>query len=226
VRRRPFASALAILVTAPSLSAAQVSMQGGVLVGRAEHRTVDADMLVASSGTLFGGTLAVTIGDRFQIHGEALGGRLTTAGAPSLDDHDVAEAQLLGGMQVRPWLTLESGLTLRNFSNSLARQHWTTWRIGADARVPLGLESVAAHLRGYWMPLVGVNDLAKPDVAFAAEIGLEWRGRRIGVSTRYTFERYDFPPSNGAQRLEELSTLRVQVGMWWARTRSPKTSPQ
>ena len=213
--RRMSASALALLVAVPSLATGQISVQGGVLVGRAEHRVVDADTLVALSGTLFGGTLAVAIGERFQIHGEALGGPLTSGAAPSLEDHDVAEAQIVGGMKVRPWLILESGLGFRSFSNSLARQHWTTWRIGAETRVPLGFESVVAVLRGYWMPLVDVSGLSNPDVALAVGVGLEWRGRRMGVSALYTFERYDFVPSNGAQRLEELSTIRVRVGMWW-----------
>jgi len=216
--------ALAILVAVPALAAGQVSVQGGVLVGRAEHRVVDGGELVASSGTLFGGALAVTIDDRFQIHGEALGGRLTSAAAPSLEDHDVAEAQILGGMKVRPWLILESGLSARNYSNALGRQHWTTWRIGAEARVPLGFESVAALLRGYWMPLVDVSGLSKPDVALAVGVGLDWRGRRIGISALYTFERYDFPSSNGAQRLEELSTIRVRIGMWWPPTGRAKGS--
>ncbi len=217
-------SALAILIAVPSLAAGQVSVQGGVLVGRAEHRVVDADTLVALSGTLFGGTLGVTIGERFQIHGEALGGPLTSAAAPSLEDHDVAEAQILGGMKVRPWLTLESGLSFRSFSNSLARQHWTTWRIGAETRVPLGFESVTAVLRGFWMPLVAVSGLSKPDVALALGVGLDWRGRRMGISAQYTFERYDFEPRNGAQRLEELSTIRVRVGMWWPRSSRAKRS--
>ncbi|HYU28044.1 MAG TPA: hypothetical protein VEK83_03385 [Gemmatimonadales bacterium] len=218
------ATALAILVAVPSLAAGQVSVQGSVLVGRAEHRIVDAGTLVAASGTLFGGALAVTLGERFQIRGEALGGQLTTGAAPSLDDHDVAEAQIFGGMNVRPWLILETGLGFRNFSNALARQHWTTWRIGAEARVPLGFESVTAVLRGYWMPVVAVSGLSKPDVAPALGVGLDWRGRRLGVSAQYTFERYDFPPSNGAQRLEELSTLRVRVGMWWPPTGRAKRS--
>ncbi len=217
-------SALAILIAVPTLAAGQISVQGGVLIGGAEHRVVDADTLVRSSGTLFGGALAVTIGDRFQIHGEALGGRLTSAAAPSLEDHDVAEAQILGGMKVRPWLILESGLSFRSYSNSLARQHWTTWRIGAEARVPLGFESVAAVLRGYWMPVVGVSGLSRPDVALAVGVGLDWRGHRMSIGALYSLERYDFAPSNGAQRLEELSTFRVRIGMWWPPTGRAKGS--
>jgi len=216
--------ALAILVAVPALAAGQVSVQGGVLVGRAEHRVVDGGELVASSGTLFGGALAVTIGERFQIQGEALGGGLTTAAAPSLEDHDLAEAQLVGGMHLRPWLTLQSGLSARNYSNALGRQHWTTWRIGAEARVPLGFESVAAVLRGYWMPVVGVSGLSRPDVALAVGVGLDWRGRRMSIGALYSLERYDFAPSNGAQRLEELSTFRVRIGMWWPPTGRAKGS--
>ncbi len=217
-------SALTILVAVPSLAAGQVSVQGGVLVGRGEHRVVDGDTLVAASGTLFGGALAVTLGERFQIHGEALGGRLTAAAAPSLEDHDVAEAQISGEMKVRPWLVLESGLNFRSFSNALARQHWTTWRIGAEARVPLGFDNVAAVLRGYWIPLVSASGLSSPDVALGAGVGVDWRGRRLGISALYTLERYDFAPSNGAQRLEELSTIRVRVGMWWPPTGRAKRS--
>ena len=216
--------ALAILVAVPALAAGQVSVQGGLLVGRAEHRVVDAGTLVAASGTLFGGALAVTMGERFEIHGEALGGPLTSAATPSLEDHDVAEAQISGGMKVRPWLILESGLSFRSFSNSLARQHWTTWRIGAETRVPLGFENVTAVLRGYWIPLVSVSGLSSPDVGLAAGVGVDWRGRRLDISALYTLERYDFAPSNGAQRLEELSTLRVRVGVWWPPTGRAKRS--
>ena len=222
--RRMSAFALAILVAVPSLATGQISVQGGVLVGRGEHRIVDADTLVASSGTLFGGAVAVMFGERFQIHAEALGGHLTSAATPSLEDHDIAEAQILGEMKVRPWLNVESGLSFRSFSNSLARQHWTAWRIGAETRVPLGFESVAAVVRGYWMPLVAVSGLSKPDVALALGVGLDWRGRRMGISALYTFERYDFAPNNAAQRLEELSTIRVRVGMWWPPTATAKRS--
>jgi len=206
--------AAALLAAFPSPSPGQIAVRGGVQIARAEHRVVDAGMLVASSGTLFGGTLVLTIGRRYEIQGEALGGRLT-AGSTSLEDHDLAEAHLLGGMKLRPWLTLQSGLSVRNYSNALARQHWTLWRIGAETRVPLGFEGVRAVIRGYWVPMVHVSGLPRPDVALAAGAGMDWQGRRINISALYSFDRYDFPPAQGSRRLEALSGLRIRVAIRW-----------
>jgi hypothetical protein len=208
-------AALILLATAPCVAAAQVAIHGGVQVARAEHRLSDGNMLVPSSGTLFGGALVVAVGRRWEVQGEARGGRFAAPGSPGLDDHDVAEVHLLGGMKARPWLTVQSGVGVRNFSNALARQHWTIWRIGAEARVPLGFESVQGILRGYWLPVVAVSGLANPQIALATGVGVEWRGPRIGVSALYSLERYDFPSTGGAQRLEELSSLQLRVGLRW-----------
>lgn len=213
--RRSPAAALVLLATAPSIGAAQVAIHGGVQIGRAEHRVVGGGVLVPSSGTLFGGGLAVAIGNRVEVHAEARGGRLATSGAPSLDDHDLAEVHMLAGLKVRPWLTVQGGVGFRNFSSALARQHWTTLRVGAEARVPLAFDQVRGVLRGYWLPVVAVSDLASPDIALAAAVGVEWQGRRIGVGALYAFERYDFRPNAGTQRLEELASLQVRVSLWW-----------
>ncbi len=213
--RRLCVPVITLLLAIPAVAASQVSVQAGVLVGRGEHRVADDSVLVASSGTLVGGAVTLTLRGRYQIRGEALSGRLTTAAA-GLDDHDIAEARLLGGMKVRPWLVLESGVSVRNYSSPFGRQHWSAWRVGAEARVPLGFETVTAVLRGYWMPLVSVAGLARPDVALATDIGVDWRGRRLGIGAVYTFERYDFPPTNATKRLEELSTIRVRAELWWS----------
>ncbi len=216
--RRRCAPVLTLLMAIPAVAASQVSVQAGVLVGRGEHRVVDDSVLVASSGTLVGGAVTLTLRERYQVRGEALSGRLTTA-AGGLEDHDIAEARLLGGMKVRPWLVLETGFSVRNYSSPLGRQHWSAWRVGAEARVPLGFETVTAVLRGYWMPLVSVAGLARPNVALATDVGVDWRGRRLGIGALYTFERYDFPATNAAQRLEELSTIRVRAELWWSLAR-------
>jgi hypothetical protein len=214
MRRAP-AAFVAALLLAPAVASGQVSIQGGVQLGRAEHRVTASNLLIPSSGTLFGGTVAASFGRRFIVQGEAFGGQLVTGSTPSLEDHSLAEAQILGGMQLRSWLILQSGITLRNFSNSLARQHWTTWRLGAQARFPLGFEGVTAELRGYWLPVVAVSGLPQPDVAIAAAVGLEWRRRRLAAAALYTLERYDFSQPTGPTRLEELSSLRLRLGWRW-----------
>ncbi len=209
-----------LLAAVPTFGAAQISVRAGAVFGRGEHRVHDDGVLVASSGTLAGGALALSLRGRFQIRGEAVSGQLSATGA-SLEDHDLAEAQILAGMKVQPWLVVESGLSVRNFSNSLATQHWSAWQVGAEARVPLGFETVEAVLRGYWLPIVSVSGLPHPDVALATGVGVDWRGRRLGVSALYSFERYDFPATTTTQRLEELSTFRVRLELWWPPARSP-----
>jgi len=212
--------ALVILWLAiPGVLAGQSAFQGSVHVGRAEHRVRDAGTLIPASGTVFGGAVAVDIGHRFTITGEAVGGRFAADSAASLDDHDVAQLLLLGGMKMSPWLTLQAGPVFRNVSNSLARQQWTALRVGGEASVPLGLEGVSGVARGYWLPLVHVSGLSRPDIAFAASAGVEWRGRRVGLGTRYVLERYDFPENAGNRRLEEFSALEAWLSVSWPPSR-------
>ena len=210
---RAMLGALAMLGGTATVAAGQRSVQGSVQIGRADHRIVASDALVAASGTLFGAAVDLTIDQRFDVHGEVSGGHLATGPAASLDDHDIAEAQLRAGMRLRPWLTVQTALDMRSYANSLARQHWTTWRVGAEARVPLGFETVGAVVRGYWIPVASVSGLPQPDLALAAAVGVEWRGQRLGVSALYSFERYDFPPQSGTRRLEELATFRVGASL-------------
>jgi hypothetical protein len=222
VRRTDIGYALACLavIVAPDL-AGQVAVQGSVLIGRAEHRVLDGGTIVAASGTLFGGAFSISVRDRIEVRGEALGGRLSTGAAPETDDHDLAQLQLFAGLKVRPWLLLEGGPVLRNFTNSLARQHWTAFQVGAEARVPLAFESVHGVFRGYWMPVVSVRGLPRPDIALAAGAGLEWRGPRIGVSMAYLLERYDFAAAAGSNRPEELSIVQIQVSLRWPQLLGP-----
>lgn len=189
-------------------------MQVSMHVGRAEHRVRDAGSLFPATGTVFGAAVGADI-KQFTVSAEALGGRFT-ADAGSIDDHSIAQVLLLGGMKVRPWLTVQAGPVFRNISNTVARQQWTALRLGGEAYVPLGLEGVRGILRGYWMPLVSVSGLPRPDVALAASAGVEWRGPRIGVGTRYVLERYDFPENAGDRRIEEVSVLQAWVSAFWS----------
>jgi hypothetical protein len=160
--------------------------------------------------------VAAEFSHRFSITGEAVGGRFATDATTGIDDHDIAQLVILGGVKVNRWLIVQAGPAFRNISNELARQHWTALRVGGEARVPLGFESVRGVLRGYWMPLVSVSDLSSPNVALAASAGVEWRGRRIGFGTRYVLERYDFPANTGDQRIEEISALQAWVSTSWS----------
>jgi len=210
--------ALVILwLAVPQLLTGQAPWQVSMQVGRAEHRVRDAGNLFPATGTVFGAAVGADINHQFTVSAEALGGRFTADTATSIDDHSIAQVLVLGGMKVRPWLTVQAGPVFRNISNTVARQQWTALRVGGEAYLPLGLEGVRGVLRGYWMPLVSVSGLPRPDVALAASAGVEWRGPRIGVGTRYVLERYDFPENAADRRIEEVSVLQAWVSAFWSK---------
>jgi len=207
------------LVLAPGLVAGQISLYGRAGIGRLEHRVRFAGRIEPSSGMVFSGALGIIVRERFEVWGEALGGHLG-ADSPDGEDRDVAQVQLLGGVHLRPWLTLQVGASALTYSTPLARQHWTALRLGAEAHVPLALDGVRGLVRGQWMPVVSVSGLEPPAVALAAGAGLEWRGKRISLSALYTLERYDFAGSDAdTRRLEEVSSLQVRASVG-LRTRS------
>lgn len=191
-------------------AAGQISLDARAEVARLEHRVRFDGLVEPSSGTVFGGALGVVIGERFEVWGEAVGGHLAAASANG-EPSDFAHVQLLGGMHLHPWLTLQGGLSVFTYATPLARQHWTALRLGAEADVPLALDGLRGIVRGQWMPVVSVSGLAHPDVGLAAGTGIEWAGSRVSVAAIYSLERYDFPPSGGVQRLEELASLQLRA---------------
>lgn len=212
--RRAAVSLLATfgLAVTPGVMPAQVALHGRAEIGRVEHRVRDGGLVEASSGPVLGGMLGLALGSRFEVWGQASGGRLA-ADSPDGEDRHFAEVQLLGGARLRPWLILQAGAIVRSYSNQLARQRWTTLRLGAEAHIPLALEGVRGVLRGQWMPAVSVSGLPRPDVALAASAGVEWCGSRVSLGALYTLERYDFPASGATRRLEELSSLQFRGTM-------------
>ncbi len=197
------------LACSPVTAVAQRSLLGRVEIGRVEYRVRDGGPVQPSSGTVLGAALGLVLGRRYEVWGEARGGRLA-AGSAGGDDRDLAEVELLGAVHVNPWLTAQAGATVRTYTTPLARQRWSALRLGAEARVPLGLESIRGVVRGQWMPATSVSGLPSPDLALAVGAGVEWQGRRWSVSALYVLERYDFPGSGGTRRLEELSALRLR----------------
>jgi hypothetical protein len=200
------------LACSPVSAVGQRSLLGRVEIGRVEHRVRDGGLVQPSSGTVLGAALGLVVGRRYEVWGEVRGGRLAAPSAGG-DDRDLAEVELRGEAHVNPWLTAQAGATVRSYTTPLARQRWSALRLGAEARIPLGLESIHGMVRGQWLPATWVSGLPRPGLALAAGAGVEWQGRRWSVSALYALERYDFPASGGTRRLEELSALRLRGGL-------------
>jgi len=62
-------------------------------------------------------------------------------------------------------------------------------------------------LRGGLFPVVSVTGLPRPDVALTAAAGVEYRSGSVTSGLFYGLERYDFPPSGGTRRFEQVNTL-------------------
>lgn len=202
------------LALTPGLAAAQVSVEGRVDVGRAEYRVRQAGVLQPAAGMVFGAAIGLHIRNRFEVWGSALGGRLA-ATTPDGEDRDIADVRLVGSASVQPWLTLQGVVDARSYSTPLARQHWTTLRLGAEAYVPLAPEGMRGIVRAQWMPVASISGLPGPAVALAAGAGVEWRGSRFSAGAVYMLERYDFPGSAATKRLEELAVLQLWGTMRW-----------
>lgn len=209
--RRIWLAGLAVAWVVPSVSA-QVRATGSAAAGFAEHRVRIAGSNQAASGIVFGGALAVTIGEWAEISGHALAGTLT-ADSTNAEDRDVADVEILGGARLLPWLVLQAGVDRRLYTTSLAKQQWTAVRLGAELRVPMMDGALHGLVRIHAMPSVTVSGTEKPDMAFAAGAGLTWERRLFSAGVLYMLERYDFPPGVSGERLEELSTLQARVGL-------------
>jgi hypothetical protein len=199
-------AALLGVMLAPGSATGQVSFEARAQIARMEHRVQDGGPVLPASGNVFGAALGLLVRDRFEVWAGASGGRLAAASADA-EDRDVAEVEVLGRTGVRPWITLDGGVTVRSYTGALARQRWTSLRLGAEARVPLHRDAVRGVVRGHWMPVVSVSGVGRPSVALVAGAGVEWRGSRFDLAALYTLERYDFPARDGVRRLEEVSSL-------------------
>jgi hypothetical protein len=191
-------------------------VSGAVLAGVAEHR-VDAGFGLERARGPTGGveaTLSPRAGARWDVALRVMGGSLNAVNAGAIS-RDLGEIGVSAGARVEPWLTLRAGLTRRVYGTPIARQRWTLVHAGAEARVAFLGGAVRAVAGGAWLPAVSVRGLPRPDLAFSATTGLEYRLGRATLDLRYTLERCDFPAGVSAGRLEQLSalTLRARIGL-------------
>lgn len=191
---------------------AQLAVQGAGIVAMAEHRVDAGRGVEGSSGTLLGAEGRLFIGSRVEVFVHAAGGKLT-ADSASADDRDLAEAEFRAAVVTVPWLALHAGVSTRSHGTNLVRQRWTALRFGGEARLAFVGAGVTGVLLAEILPSVSVSGLERPNRAFAAGAGLEWRTGALTLGLRYELERYDFPLVAGAERREQLSVLTAHAGL-------------
>jgi hypothetical protein len=190
---------------------AQVGLRAAGLAALAEHRVDAGRGVEQSSGTLLGLEGTVRLGSRLELFVHAAGGQIK-ADSAAADDRDVAEAEVRASVTTVPWLALHAGVSGRTFTTALARQRWVALRFGGELRLAFVGGGVTGILRAEILPAVSVSGLERPNRAYAAGAGLEYRFGAIAVGLRYALERFEFPIVAGVARAEQLSSLTLQAG--------------
>ncbi len=209
----PAVAAVCALTLAGAVRArAQIAVQGGGVASMAEHRVDAGSGVEQASGMLVGAEGRIFIGSRVELFVHGAAGKLT-ADSAAADDRDVAEAEVRASVVTVPWLALHAAVSSRAYSTTLTRQRWTALRFGGEARLAFVGGGIVGTLRGEILPSVSVSGLDKPNRAFAAAAGLEWRVSALALGLRYELERYDVPAVAGAARREQLSQLVANVGL-------------
>jgi hypothetical protein len=209
-------SAGALLALACGVAAGPAHAQVGVRVAGvaalAEHRVNAGRGLEQASGTLLGMEGKLVLGSRMELFVHAAGGELK-ADSAFADDRDVAQAEVRAAVLTVPWLALYAGASARSYTTTLARQRWIAVRFGGEVRLAFVGGGVTGILRAEILPAVSVSGLERPNRAYAAGAGLEYRAGVIAVGLRYALERFDFPLVAGVARTEQLSSLTLHAGL-------------
>lgn len=181
-------------------------------VASAEHRVEDQSVgagVERSTGTLVGAGVQMSFGSG----AIAVVGRtgVLHPGRGATLPREVAELGLDGAYRVRDWLDLVAGVRVRSYTTAVARQRWTAPYLGAAARVPFAVRGLRGMLGVALHPFASVSGLARPEFAISSGAGMGYSRGRLDVQLRYALERYDFVRGTTSERLEQLSSLTLQV---------------
>ena len=184
-------------------------------VAFAEHRVDDRSVgagVEISTGTLFGAAVRVAFPSGEAI---ALVGRtgVLHPGRGATLSRDVAELGLDGAYRMREWLDLVGGVRVRSYTTAVARQRWTAPYLGAAARVSFAVPGLRGMLDVALHPFASVSGLARPEFAISSGAGMAYSRGRLDLQLRYSLERYDFARGTASGRLEQFSSLTLQVGV-------------
>ena len=201
---------LLCLAFAPAAGIAQITVAGSAAVSLVEHRVDIGNGIEESRGLLFGAGGVVDFRSRLEVTIGVAGGSLST-NAAGAENRDVGEVGIEASFLPVRWLAIQGSARSRAYSTAIARQHWTTVGLGAEARLDFATSPVRGVLRGGLLPVVAVKGLPGPDAALAAAAGMEYRSGSITGGLFYGLERYDFPDVGAGRRLEQVSKLTFLV---------------
>jgi len=170
-----------------------------------------------SSGAIFGLEAEATPMNRLRFRFVGLGGNLRALNAPDGETGRVFQALFDVGVAPFSWLWIQLGTERRSFKpvGGLIGQ-WTSLRVGTEARYGMGAGTLEGVVRITYLPFVSTNTAtagSRPSFGLASEVGVDYRRRMFNAGVHYGLERIDFPEANGFRQREQVSTLRIRIGL-------------
>jgi len=203
---------LASLVAASGRLGAQLPTTASAIVGLVEHQTTLAGT-TSNSGPIFGGEVLIAPLHYTEFEGSFTYGSLSGSG----ETVTWTDIQLAGSALATPWLAFRLGFDARGYSESLGQQRWFSVAAGAEGRVPLFDGAARALFRVSLLPIVSVSGQPRPDFAIATTTGVQFVRAPLAGSILFTFERYNFPTSNGLARSDQIAMLGLALGVHFPR---------
>lgn len=197
--------------TAPSRAGAQ-TVRGEIIGALVEHRLTLGQEPEREFGAAFGVAMWAPVMSWMELRGQLIGGALA-AQTPQTDDRRFGELDLSALIVPFSWLAFEVGGTSRTYTAPLGRQRWITMRAGAELRLELLEDRVRGTLGGALMPVASASGVENPSVAVSAGSTLTYTHGHLSATVAYEIDRYDFPATGGARRLEQLSSLAARIGL-------------
>ena len=177
-----------------------------------EHRVAADPGYERAAGLVFGGQLDLAPLPNASVSLRALGGTLAPRTAVA-EERDVGELDARARLRLLPWLDAGAGATVRSFASTLARQRWTQFSIGAEARMSLLQGRIVGVSGASLLPLVRVSGQPSPTLAVAALMGIRSTTRQYELGLDWLVERYDFAATAGrVKRAEGNAVLAVRAG--------------
>lgn len=195
---------------------AQRSVRPAIVAAHVDHRVEAGFGPEHASGLVFGGEIRLGVYGSAAVTVSGSAGHLRARAGQAID-RDLAQLSVRAEALPLAWLALDAGFTRRSYSTVLARQRWTLWGVGAEARVPFSGGRVHALGRFGLYPRASVNGLPRANLAVESAVGMSYTSGPWGLELRYSFERCDFPATTGVERIEQLSGLTLRAGRSMAR---------
>jgi hypothetical protein len=181
-------------------------------VAQVDHRVNLGAGVENTNGILAGAELTLMPARELIVRGHYLTGSLDSKSV-GVEKRSMAEANLEVSIAALAGTSILVEGVLRGYETSLARQRWTLLRLGAEVRLPFVGGGVEGVVRALVAPVARVSGLSSPGVPISAAAGFEFRSSPFSATAMYALERYTFPEATGVQRMEQLGSFRVGLGL-------------